>query len=126
MRASLAVAAVVAGLTLLLSPPADMESAAWRAAGLALGMAILWVAEPVPLVVTALFPLVLAPGLGLAALADVAGFYSNPLIFLFLGGFILARSIERWGLHRRIAFALLSLAGDRPAQVLAALMATTA
>lgn len=111
---------------LLLPPPAGLPPAAWTAAGLAALMAVWWLAEPVPLAVTALLPLAVAPLAGLAPPDAVARAYGDPLIFLFLGGFVLALAIERWGLHRRIALSLMRLAGDRPGAVLAAVMGTTA
>nr|WP_249138914.1 DASS family sodium-coupled anion symporter [Actibacterium sp. MT2.3-13A] len=113
-------------LPLIVPPPAGLPEPAWRAAGLALLMALWWLTEALPLAATALVPLALAPLLGLAGLDTVAPAYSHPLVVLFLGGFLLARAIERWGLHRRVAFALLGLAGDRPGRVLAAMMAATA
>lgn len=119
------------GLALLLGPlflpvPEGMGPAAWRVTGLAALMALWWLTEAVPLAVTALLPLALAPLLGIGAVADVAGPYANPLIFLFLGGFLLALAIEKWGLHHRVAQALLQRAGTDPARVLAALMGATA
>lgn len=113
-------------LPLVLNAPPGLPPEAWRAAGLALFMAAWWLTEPVPLAVTALFPLAFAPLLGLADLAAVAASYANPLVFLFLGGFLLARAIEDWGLHRRIATALLARAGTSPGAILAALMGAAA
>ncbi|MYM54823.1 SLC13 family permease [Thalassovita mangrovi] len=123
--------AIALGLLLLILPvilpaPAGMPDAAWLAAGLALTMAAWWLSEALPLSVTALLPLAAAPLLGISGIAEVSAHYSNPLIILFLGGFLLARAIERCGLHRRLAIALLGAAGKRPTHILAAVMATTA
>ena len=82
--------------TILVPPPGGMPGPAWIAAGLACMMAIWWFTEALPLAATALVPLALAPLLGVAALPDVAASYSDPLILLFLGGFIVARAVERW------------------------------
>lgn len=126
MRNALFAGPFLMALFLALPAPAGLGMQAWFAAGLALWMAIWWLSEAVPLAATALIPLALAPLLGLAPIEEVARAYSHPLILLFLGGFLLARAIERWGLHARIAHGLLGLAGDRPALILAAVMAATA
>ena len=122
MLAGIAVFAAV----LVLPAPAGLSVTGWRVAGLAVLMALWWVSEAVPLAATALLPLALAPLFGLAGLAEVSGFYSDPLILLFLGGFLLAQGIARWGLHDRFARGLIGFAGQRPGRVLAAVMAATA
>jgi sodium-dependent dicarboxylate transporter 2/3/5 len=74
-------------------------------------MAVWWVTEAVPLAATSLIPLVLFPVLDLRSVRDVAPNYSNHMVFLFLGGFILALAVERSGLHRRVALAILNAIG---------------
>ena len=103
-----------------------MEPAAWRAAGVAALMAVWWVSEAVPLPATALVPLVLFPPLGLASIGGAAAPYANPVIFLFLGGFILAAALSRSGLHRRIALGIVTRAGGGPRATIAGFMAATA
>jgi sodium-dependent dicarboxylate transporter 2/3/5 len=125
------VLALLAGLlglvaTILLPAPAGLSTEAWRTAGLAGMMGLWWMTGALPLAVTALAPLVLAPALGLGPVLAVAASYMHPLLLLFLGGFLIGRAIERWGLHRRIALRILGLAGDRPARLLAAIMLATA
>ncbi len=117
---------VLIGLPLVLPAPDGVPDTAWIAAGLALAMALWWLTEALPLAATALLPLAAAPLVGLADFKTVAGAYSHPLIFLFLGGFLLARAIESSGLHRRLAGALLGLAGESPGRSLAAIMVATA
>ena len=119
------------GLLLLLAPivlpaPPGMSDTAWIALGLALVMALWWLTEALPLPATALLPLAVAPILGIAALEDTARSYSDPLVILFLGGFLIAKAIEKSSLHRRLAGVLLRLAGTSPRQVLAAIMISTA
>ncbi len=126
MRNALFAGPFLMAFILALPAPPGLGYEAWLAAGLALWMAIWWLREAVPLAATALLPLALAPLLGLAPLEEVTRAYSHPLILLFLGGFLLARAIERWELHARIAHGLLGLAGDRPARILGAVMAATA
>ncbi len=123
---SLVAGAFFIAVPLLLPAPEGLPDTAWRASGLALTMALWWLTEALPLAATALLPLALAPLLGLAPLSEVATSYSHPLIILFLGGFLLAKAIERCGLHLRIAYGLLARAGDDPRRVLAAIMTTTA
>ncbi len=109
-----------------LPAPHGLSEEAWLASGLALAMALWWLTEALPLAVTALMPLAFAPLLGVMEMRDVATYYSHPLIILFLGGFLLAKAIEKQGLHRRLAHALLGFAGKNPRWILAAIMATTA
>ena len=94
-------------------PPSGLELAGWRVAAVTLLMAILWMTEAVPLAATALLPLALFPLLGVAKIDEVAAPYANPLVFLFLGGFLIALSIERWNLHRRIALTVIHRVGSR-------------
>ena len=88
-----------------------MDPQAWRAAAIGLWMAIWWATEAIPVPVTALLPLVVFEPLGIATLRDAAIPYANPIIYLFLGGFMLALALERWNLHRRIALAILDRTG---------------
>ncbi len=86
-------------------------------AAIAAFMAVLWVTEAIPLAVTSLFPLILYPVTGLLDAASVAVAYINSVIFLFLGGFLIAISMEEWGLHKRIALKLISVLGSSLASV---------
>jgi len=113
-RAIALIVAVLAAAAVLASPAPDgLSPAAWRVAAVAVLMAILWITEALPLAVTALMPLVLFPALGVAPVDAAAAPFANPLIFLFMGGFLIALAIERWNLHRRIALMLLSAIGAR-------------
>lgn len=96
---------------LALPAPADLPPEAWRLAGLTLWMVIWWLSEAVPLAATALLPVAVMPLLGILPIAAVTAHYGNPLIFLFLGGFLLAAAMERHGLHRRIALFIVARAG---------------
>ncbi|MEO5561906.1 MAG: SLC13 family permease, partial [Chitinophagaceae bacterium] len=62
-----------------------------------------WVTEALPMPVVALLPLILFPLLKINRLEEAAAPYANPVIFLFMGGFMLGLAIEKWNLHRRIA-----------------------
>ncbi len=95
-------------------------------AGLGLLMAIWWITEMVPLAVTALLPVALYPFLGIMSGKAVASTYFNHVIFLFIGGFLMALAMEKWTLHKRIALHLLLLIGISPARLLLGFMLTTA
>lgn len=70
-----------------------------------------WVTEALPMPVVALFPLILFPLLGIADLKAVSVSYGDPVIFLFMGGFMLGLAIEKWNLHRRIALGIVKITG---------------
>ena len=117
-----AVAAAMVGL-------ADLEPGrpeVTRAAAVAVLMASWWLAGVVPLAVTSLMPVVLFPLLGVADGKEVSSHYFNHIIFLFIGGFIVALAMERWNLHKRIALSVLLCFGDRPRWILLGFMTATA
>ena len=89
-------------------------------------MAIWWVSETIPLAVTALVPLVLFPAFGVLDGKAVSEVYMNHIIFVYVGGFMMALAMERWGLHRRIALKLLMFIGVSPGRILLGFMATSA
>jgi len=95
-------------------------------AGVAAWMAIWWLSEAIPLYATALLPLVSFPLLGVRSMKATAEPYAHPLIFLFLGGFLIALTMERWGLHRRFALVSLRLVGERPTHMVGGFMVVTA
>ncbi|MBW2270377.1 MAG: DASS family sodium-coupled anion symporter [Deltaproteobacteria bacterium] len=95
-------------------------------AAVAVWMATWWLSEAIPVYATALLPLVLFPLLRAAPMKAAAAPYAHELIFLFMGGFMLALSMQRWGLHRRVALAALLLVGDRPVRIVGGFMAVTA
>ncbi len=94
--------------------------------GVTLWMAIWWLTEATHISTTALLPLVLFPLIGSQTLAETAAPYAHPLVFLFLGGFLIALAMQRWQLDRRIALATLSFVGTRPSAMVAGFMASTA
>lgn len=111
---------------LALPAPEGMPPAAWRVAAVATLMAVFWITEALPVAATALIPLAAFPLLGVGAVKATAAPYANPLIFLFLGGFVIALAMERWELHTRIALAVLHRAGNRMDALIAAFMGATA
>ncbi len=96
-----------------------------RMAAVAVWMAIWWLTEAIHLAVTALLPIILLPSLGIADSKTTAFQYMDPIIFLFIGGFIIAFAIERWNLHQRIALKILMLVGTSPSRILFGVMLTS-
>lgn len=124
-------AALIAGptllvLVLLLPPPSGMDPAAWRTAGVAGWMAVWWIAEAIPIAATALLPLALFPMLAVQPIDAATAPYANPIIFLFMGGFMMAGAFERWGLHRRIALRVVHAVGTRPGSIVGGFMMASA
>ncbi len=92
----------------------------------ALLMAVWWITEVVPLAVTSLLPVVLFPLLGVMNGKDVSATYFNHVIFLFIGGFVVALAMQKWNLHKRIALKILLLTGVSPGRILLGFMLATA
>ena len=78
---------------LVLPPPGGLESAAWRVAALAALMAVWWMTEAIPVAATALLPIALFPLLRVSGVTEAAAPYGTPRIFLFRGGFVIARAV---------------------------------
>jgi sodium-dependent dicarboxylate transporter 2/3/5 len=88
-----------------------MPPDAWRVAAIGIWMAIWWATEAIPVFATALLPIVAFAPLEITTIRDAATPYANPIIYLFMGGFIMALALEKWNLHRRIALAILERVG---------------
>lgn len=93
---------------------------------IALLMAIWWVTEIIPIAITALLPLVLFPLFGVMDGKSISTAYINHVIFLFIGGFIVALAMQKWNLHKRIALKILSITGSSPARILLGFMLASA
>jgi len=103
-----------------------LTHAAHATAAVGCWMAVWWMTEAIPVYATALLPLALLPLFGAMPFAAAATPYSHKLIFMFMGGFILALSMERWNLHRRIALNVLRLVGTQPRYIIGGFMGVTA
>jgi sodium-dependent dicarboxylate transporter 2/3/5 len=111
---------------LLLPSPEGMPALAWRAAAVIVLMAIWWMTQALPLTATALVPFLAFPMMGIMSANETAAAYYSPILFLVLGGAIIALAIERTGLHRRLALAIVARGGGTPAALLLAFMIATA
>ena len=124
----LALAAGPAALAvfLLLPVPTGLGAPAWYMLGMAAWMAVWWISEAVPIPATALLPIVLFPLLNIMSASTVTQAYANHLIYLFMGGFMIAVTMERWNLHRRIALHIVARVGTSPARLVLGFMLATA
>lgn len=125
-RAAVVAGPAIAAAMLLSGAPEGLEFAGWAAISLLVWMAIWWMTEAVPPAVTALLPLLVLPLVGAATPVAAAAPYADPVIFLFIAGFMLAAAVEKWGLHSRIAFNIALRAGASPRRLLGFLVATAA
>jgi sodium-dependent dicarboxylate transporter 2/3/5 len=98
----------------------------WDVFSIALWMIIWWIFEAIPIFATALLPMILFPSTGVFGLADATSPYASPIIFLFMGGFMLALAMEKHQLHRRIALNLIRLTGTNANGIILGFMLATA
>ncbi|EMR03880.1 SLC13 family permease [Cesiribacter andamanensis] len=113
------------GLAWSMEAPAGMSAEAQAVLACTLWIASWWITEAIPIAVTSLLPLVLLPLTGALGLETTSASYGNPVIFLFLGGFLIALAMEEWNLHKRIALSIIALVGtNQPQMVLGFMLAT--
>ncbi len=117
---------LILAASVLLPPPAGLTAASWVALALLAVMALWWFTEALPVTATSLLPFVVLPLTGAAPLAAVAASYMSPIIFLVLGGALLALAMEKSGLHRRVAVAIVAGSGTDPRRLVLAFMVATA
>lgn len=125
-------AGVLAALLIYVIMPSDMDVWPRLTAATAVLMAVWWMTEAIPIPVTSLLPLILFPLLvpanesdGGVTVDDVGANYGNNVIFLFMGGFVLALAMQRWNLHRRIALLVLRGMGSNTSALIGGFMIAT-
>lgn len=111
-------------LSLFFESPLPEHPHVWAMAGISIWVALWWLAETLPIAVTAFVPFVFIPVSGISSYKVISYQYMDPVIFLFIGGFILSFAIERWGLHHRIAAGILKHSGSSVSGILLGLMST--
>jgi len=116
----------VAVYALLPDGAGALETEGRAVAAVAVLMAVLWMTEALPLAATSLLPVVLFPLAGALPIREATAPYADPIIFLFIGGFMIALAMQRWDLHKRIALVVLRRVGTHPRTLVGGFMATTA
>ncbi|WP_018155036.1 SLC13 family permease [Demetria terragena] len=116
----------LAALVYLALGSADISADGRWVAAIGTLMAVWWMTEAIPLSATALLPLVVIPPLTKLNVEEAAAPYANPIVFLFLGGFLIAIAMQKWNLHRRIALLTLRRVGTSPRQIILGMMISTA
>lgn len=101
------------------------KSLFWNAIGLGSLMIYFWILEIIPIYVTALFPLIFAVPLGLSSAEELAASYGNQVVFLFLGGFIIALALEKWEIHLQIARRILRIIGNSKPRIILGFLIST-
>ncbi len=112
-------------LLLLTIHPAGMGQEAIAVMAVTVWISIWWITESIPLPVTSLLPIILFPLLKVSPIVDTTSAYGHPLIFLYIGGFLLAIAIEKTGLHNRIAINIIRGMGTRLHMIVLGFMVST-
>lgn len=123
---SLLAGIIIYPLILILGSYTTLDSKVVAMGSTALLMAFWWITSALPLAATSLIPLAVYPLLGISSGKQVSAVYANHLIFLFLGGFMIALAMEKWNLHRRIAINIIASFGRSPSFLIWGFMAATA
>jgi sodium-dependent dicarboxylate transporter 2/3/5 len=113
-------------VVLLLPLPEGMSPEALRVSAVALLMASFWMAETLPIPVTGILPIFMFPLLQILPTAEVTLAYGDQILFLFMGGFLIAIAMQKWNLHRRIALNVVSRVGSSPERLVLGMMLATA
>lgn len=117
---------LLAALVLALPPAEGISLDGWRVVAMAALMATWWATEAIPVPATSLIPLIFLPLFGITSPDEAARPYADDVIFLLLGGFLIAMVMQRWNLHKRIALNILIRVGDHPAALIGGFMVATA
>ena len=109
----------------LILNPFKMDAISVKVLAAAVLMIFWWISEAIPMPVVALVPLFLFPLMGISTVAETAAPYSNEVIFLFMGGFLIGLGIEKWNLHKRIALNIVAMTGTSGNKILLGFILST-
>lgn len=112
-------------ILLFMDPPEDMTPEAMKVAAITVLMAVWWITEAIPIPATSIIPIIMYPALGVMKSSAATAAYANPTIYLFIGGFFVAVTMERWNLHKRIALYTIRLVGSNPSMMTLGFMIST-
>lgn len=113
-------------IVMVMPAPNGMSPAGWHVVAVASLMATWWITEAIPIAATALLPVALFPLLNVMSTSATTVAYANHLVFLFLGGFLIAMTMQKWNLHRRIALHTIKVVGVSPSRIILGFMIATA
>ena len=113
-------------LALLLWPDLPLTADQRKVAAITAWVAVWWITVALPIGITSILPAALLPLSGVMGAREVAPLYMHDLVFLFLGAFVIAIGLERWNVHRRMAFAIIARVGTRPRNLVLGFMASAA
>lgn len=125
-RALALVAGPLAFVAIRVLEPGGLSGAAAAVLGVAAWMAVWWISECLPLAVTALLPIALFPLIGVSSTREAASHFANEVVFLYLGGFLLAAALEHWNAHQRVALAVIGAVGTTSRRLVLGVMLATA
>ena len=122
---SLAILGIIFSLITYALVPGDEYQEAPLMAAIVVLMAVWWILEAVPIAVTSLLPIILFPLFNISDVAEAGKYYGKPIIFLFLGGFMLAFGLQESGIHKRIALKVVQFIGSSPKRLVLGFMVAT-
>ncbi|WP_028585085.1 SLC13 family permease [Desulfogranum mediterraneum] len=125
-KIGLAIGPILFFLVLFMPSPQGMAPDAQKMAAVACLMACWWMCESIPIPATSLLPIALFPPMGIMHIKNATAPYASHLIYLFMGGFIIALAMQRWNLHRRIAMNIIKIVGFAPKRLIFGFMVSTA
>ncbi|MAJ52368.1 MAG: anion transporter [Flammeovirgaceae bacterium] len=105
-------------IMLWIGPPSEMSEPAFKVMAATIWIAIWWMTEAIPIPVTSFLPMILYPMTNAVSLKVIAPSYANPIIYIFVGGFILALAMQKWDLHKRISLSIISITGTNMRQII--------
>ena len=113
-------------IMILIPSPEGLSQEGWYTAAITLWVSIWWISEPIPIPVTSLLPIILFPLMQVGSVQENAAPYAHPMIFLFMGGFLIALGMQRWNLHQRFALNIVKRIGTKPLNIIAGFMLASA